>query len=153
MIDLHSGQRYNLHMNKFRFTYPVSIRYGDLDPQWHVNNIRFLSYLETARMNYLLSLGLFDGSSFNDLPFIVGDVHIRYLHPIQMTDHVMVSMGTTAIGTKSLTLEYEITSTDGQVLYATAETVMVAYDYHKKSSMLVSAELRKKIGDFEGRTF
>jgi acyl-CoA thioester hydrolase len=140
-------------MSRFKFTYPVSIRYSDLDPQWHVNNGRFLAYCETARLHYMRSLGLFDGKSFNDLPFIVADVHVSFKQPIEPTDEVVVSMGVTKIGTKSVLMEYEITSPDGARCFATAETVMVAYNYYQKISIPVSAELRKTIGDFEGKEF
>lgn len=140
-------------MSKFKFTYPITIRYSDLDPQWHVNNGRFLAYCETARLHYIRGLGLFDGRNFNALPFIVADVHVRYLQPIEPTDEVVVSMGITRIGTKSVQMEYELTTPDGSVCYATAETVMVAYDYKTKRSVPVSAEIRKRIGEFEGRDF
>jgi acyl-CoA thioester hydrolase len=140
-------------MSRFNFTYPVSIRYSDLDPQWHVNNARFLAYCETARLQYIRKLGLFDGKNFNALPFIVADVHVSYKQPIEPDDEVVVSMGVTKIGNKSVVMEYDVTTPDGSVLYATAETVMVAYDYHEKKSIPVSAELRKTIGDFEGKTF
>lgn len=138
-------------MSKFRFRYPISVRYGDLDPQWHVNNSKFLTYIETTRLHYLLELGLFDGRSFNDLPFIVADVHVKYLLPIMPTDEVLVTMGITRIGTKSVVMEYEVWSADETRLFATAETVMVAYDYHTKASVPISAELRRIISDYEGK--
>ncbi len=139
-------------MTKFRFHYPISVRYGDLDPQWHVNNSKFLTYIETARLHYLLDLGLFDGHSFNALPFIVADVHVKYLQPIQPTDDVLVTMGITRIGTKSVIMEYEVLSGDEKTLFATAETVMVAYDYHSKTSVPVSDELRRVISEYEGKS-
>ncbi len=63
-------------MSDFRFYYPVQVRYSDLDAQWHVNNARFLSIVESARLDYLRHLGLWDGSSFLDLGVIVADIHI-----------------------------------------------------------------------------
>jgi acyl-CoA thioester hydrolase len=140
-------------MSRFKFTSPVTIRYSDLDPQWHVNNGRFLAYCETARLQYIRKLGLFDGKDFNALPFIVADVHVCYKEPIEPLDEVVVSMGVTKIGNKSVIMEYEVTTPDGSRLFATAETVMVAYDYHTKKSVPVSPELRKIIGDFEGKNF
>jgi acyl-CoA thioester hydrolase len=140
-------------MSRFKFTYPISVRYSDLDPQWHVNNGRFLTYCETARLHYIRNLGLFDGKNFNDLPFIVADVHVSFKLPIEPDDEVVVSMGVTKIGNKSVVMEYDITTPDGSRCYATAETVMVAYDYNEKKSIPVSVELRKRIGDFEGKTF
>ncbi len=145
--------RYNSGMSKYRFSQPISVRYSDLDPQWHVNNARFLSYIEHARMNYLLKLGLFDGHSFWDLPLIVADMHVRFIKPIEMTDSVVVSMGVTRIGNKSLLLECEIASEDGLVVYATAENTLVAYDYRTKTAVPVSEELREIFGKFEGKSF
>jgi acyl-CoA thioester hydrolase len=140
-------------MSKYRFSQPVSVRYSDLDPQWHVNNARFLSFIEHARMNYLLKLGLFDGHSFWDLPLIVADMHVTFLKPIEMTDSVVVSMGVTRIGNKSLLLECELASEDGAVVYATAENTMVAYDYRTKTAVPVSDELREIFEKFEGKSF
>ena len=39
-------------MTHFNFYHPVEVRYGDLDPQGHVNNAKFLTYFEqTEWMN------------------------------------------------------------------------------------------------------
>jgi len=46
-------------MSQFNFYHPVEVRYGDLDPQGHVNNAKHLTYFEQARIAYLIELGLF----------------------------------------------------------------------------------------------
>ena len=140
-------------MNNFKFHYPISVRYGDLDPQWHVNNTRFLAFVEQARLSYLQELGLFDGKSFWDLPLIVGDIHCRYFVPIEPGDTVIVSMGVTSIGTKSLTMSYVLTGKEGSPLYAQAETIMVAYDYNAKKAIPVSDHLREVFAKYEGVEF
>jgi YbgC/YbaW family acyl-CoA thioester hydrolase len=140
-------------MSQFRFHLPITISYGDIDAQWHVNNKAFLSYIETARFQYLQEAHLFTGDSFLEVPFIVADVHVKYLYPIEYKDAVMVSMGITRIGNKSLRMEYAITSPDGSRIYATAETVLVTFDYHAKTSIPVNAEIRRRISEYEGRTF
>lgn len=144
---------YNLGMNNFKFHLPITVSYGDIDAQWHVNNKVFLTYIEAARFQYMLQVGLFSSESFLDLPFIVADVHVRYLAPIEVSDQVLVSMGVTRIGNKSLVFEYAVTNADQSVVYATAETVMVTFDFHTKSSVPVRAEIRQRIGEYEGRTF
>jgi len=147
------SQGYNTRMETYRFHFPISVRYGDLDPQWHVNNARFLSFAEQARFAYLVELGLFDGKSFWDLPLIVADVHCRYLVPIDPGVTVDVSTGVVSIGNKSLIMGSRITSQDGSVVHAEMETVMVAYDYRTKSTVSISDELRSKFESFEGKTF
>jgi YbgC/YbaW family acyl-CoA thioester hydrolase len=137
-------------MTDFRFHLPITVNYGDIDAQWHVNNKMHLSYIESARFQYLLEVGLLNAKSFLDVPFIVADVHVRYLAPIEFTDQVVVSVGVTRIGTKSVVMEYALTTPDQSHIYSTAETVLVAYDYHKKESIPVSAEIRRRISEYEG---
>ncbi len=138
-------------MDKYNFYLPIQIRYGDLDPQWHVNNARTLTYIEQGRFAYLVRLELWDGKSFLDLPMIVADVHVAYLAPIYYDQPLRLGVGISRIGNKSVTFEYSIEdSASGQVT-TRAETVMVYYDYRSHSSLPVPAEWRVKISEFEGK--
>jgi acyl-CoA thioester hydrolase len=137
-------------MPEYRFYYPIQVRYGDLDPQWHVNNARFLTFFEQARISYLMNLGLFDGHSFFDLGLIVADTHIAYKAPILLDQKVQVGVRIASIGTKSLRVECQMEDVDTQEVLSTAEFIMVAYDYHVQSSKPVPAEWRQKMAAFDG---
>jgi hypothetical protein len=70
-------------MSDFKFFHPIEVRYGDLDPQGHVNNAKFLTYFEQARGYYLVHLGLFGmDQSFEELGVVVADIHIHYRAPV-----------------------------------------------------------------------
>lgn len=137
-------------MTEFRYTCPIDIRYSDLDPQWHVNHARFISYLEQARFRYVMDLGLFDGRSFLDFEFIIADLHISYLAPIHAGRPVRVAMRITRLGNKSMDIIYRIEDETGQQVFATAETVMVIYDYRAQQTHSISDLWRGKIAAFEG---
>lgn len=137
-------------MADFHFSIPIEARYGDLDPQWHVNNSRFLTFMEQARMAYLVHLGLWDGVDFNRLGLIVADVHAAYLAPMMLWQPVRMEIRAAKLGNKSLTFEYRLVDTaQGKILF-TAETVMVAYDYDAHASMPVPALWRERISAFDG---
>jgi acyl-CoA thioester hydrolase len=136
-------------MTRYKFNLPVQLRYSDLDPQWHVNNVRTLSLLEHARFAYLMELGLFDGKSFFDLGLIVADVHISYLAPIELEHKIHVGVRVAKIGTKSMVFEYEVAEEESGAVLVKSETVMVAYDYHTHQSIPVPAKWREKIGAYE----
>jgi acyl-CoA thioester hydrolase len=141
--------KYNFVMDTYRFTHPIEVRYGDLDPQWHLNNARYLTLLEQGRFAYLIALGLWDGESFFDLKSIVADVHISFLAPVKMMQPVLVKVKVSRIGTKSLTFDQELTDAEtGQVL-ARCETVIVTFDYHAQKSIPVPDFWREKITAFE----
>ncbi len=138
-------------MEKYNFYLPIQVRYGDLDPQWHVNNSRTVSYLEQGRFAYLRRLKLWDGISFLDLPLIVADVHVSYLAPIYYEQLIRLGLGVVRIGNKSLTFEYQIEDVNNGQVTTRAETVMVYYDYRTHASLPVPPEWRGTISEFEGK--
>lgn len=140
-------------MNPFKFSIPIPIRYGDLDPQWHVNNARYLTFLEQARLTYLKELGLFSGNDFLAFPLIVADIHISYVAPILVDQPVRVWMRTEKIGNKSLVFHYEIRDDDTQQVLARAETIMVTFDYQNQKTMPVPQQWRQAISTYEGSDF
>lgn len=140
-------------MDAFVFSVPVVVRYGDLDPQWHVNNARFLTFLEHARMAYLMKLGLFDGENFFDFNLIVADIHISYRAPIKLNQKVKVWIRTEKIGNKSFVFAYEIRDDESGQVLATAESIMVTYDYRQQKSIPVPSEWRNAISELEGKQF
>lgn len=140
---------YNFRMD-YKFYETVRVRFGDLDPQGHVNNAQFLTFIEQARFAYLIKLGLFDGRTFIDLGWIVADVHIAFRSPIFMNQTVRVGARVTRLGNKSLSFSHQIEDEQtGQVL-AQAEVVMVSFDYHTHTSGPIPETWRQTIADFEG---
>lgn len=140
-------------MADFRFYTPIEARYGDLDAQGHVNNARFLTFLEQSRFAYLVELGLWDGEDFLDIGLIVADAHLAYLAPIQLFQKVRVGSRVAHIGNKSMRFEYVIEDEQTGAALCRAEMVMVAYDYHTKTSRPVPPDWRAKISAFEGQEF
>lgn len=134
----------------FRFYQPIQVRYNDIDAQGHVNNAKYVTYIEYARFGYITELGLWDGKSFMDLGLIVADCHISYLAPIKLNQRIKVGTRVSRIGNKSLVFSSQIEEEDTAKVMATAETVMVSYDYHSKKTTPVSDDWRKKISQYEG---
>jgi acyl-CoA thioester hydrolase len=135
----------------FTFYYPLQVRYGDLDPQWHVNNAHFVTFIEQARFAYMLEAGLFDGIHFLELGLIVADIHVTYVAPILLNQKIRIGVRVSRIGVKSMTFEYLVEDELDLSPLARAETVMVAYDYHAHASIPVSDAWREKIAQFENR--
>lgn len=136
-------------MTDFLFFHPIEVRYGDLDAQQHVNNARYLTYLEQARLAYLQHLGLWDGGSFADLGMIVAEVQISYRAPIHFGLPVRVGVRVSRLGNKSMTWEYRLENAQDGSLFATASSVQVAYDYRESRSIPVPEVWRNRITEFE----
>jgi acyl-CoA thioester hydrolase len=137
-------------MSRFGFYQPVEVRYGDLDPQGHVNNASYLTYMEQARLSYIRHLGLWKGDSFLDIGIILADVHLTFRASIQYGQEVQVGVRVARLGNKSLTMEHVLEEASSHSEFATASTVLVAYDYKTGQTVLVPPEWRQAIAHFEG---
>ncbi len=136
-------------MKVYRFFHPIEVRYGDLDPQGHVNNAKYLTYLEQARIAYFIHLGLRKGNSFMDLGVILADIHITYKVPIIFGQAIHVGVVFTKLGNKSMHVEQKIENPQSGQIYATANIVLVAYDYHNQQTVSIPDHWRKTIDNFE----
>lgn len=136
----------------FRFFHPIEVRYGDLDPQRHVNHAKYFTYMEMARAKYIEQLGLWQGRDFDRLGMIVAQASCDYKQAIRYGQRVRVGVRTVRLGNKSLELDYRIEDEADGAELATGKTVMVAYDYIEGQSMPIPEAWRRAIEDFEGGT-
>ena len=137
-------------MAHFNFYHPVEVRYGDLDPQGHVNNAKHLTYFEQARIAYMVELGLFTkDQSFMEIGVILADVHITYLAPVYFGEQIKVGGHIAKLGTKSMTWNQNIVDAKTGKELAKGEVVMVTYDYKIQKTIPVPHEWREKIKQFE----
>lgn len=127
--------RYNYPMTTFRFYHPIEVRYGDLDPQGHVNNARYLTFIEQARISYIKEIGLWEGGSFLDVGIIMADVHLTFEAPILWGQDVQVGVRVSRLGNKSLDMLYRVVEKQTEKAFASGSTVLVAYDYRSKSTI------------------
>lgn len=136
-------------MPEFRFFHPIEVRYGDLDPQGHVNNAKYLTYLEQARIAYIKHLGLWGGGSFLDIGIILADAHLTFRAPVLFGQQVQVGVCVSRLGNKSLNMEYRLEDAHDHRELASAATVLVAYDYHSTQTIPIPAQWRESIQAFE----
>jgi acyl-CoA thioester hydrolase len=137
-------------MPEFRFYHPIEVRYGDLDPQGHLNNAKFLTYFEQTRIQYLLHLGMFErGQSFSDIGIILAEVKVTFLAPVHFGMDVKVGMRVARLGNKSMTAEYTLIDENSKKELATGSAVLVAFDYRTRQTLPIPPEWREKITAFE----
>ena len=138
-------------MSDYHFYHPIEVRYGDLDPQGHVNNAKHLTYFEQARVAYMIELGLFTkDQSFMNISMIIADVRITYFEPIYFGQTIKVGVHTSKFGNKSMTWEQNIIDSANEKVFAKGEIVIVTYDYKEEKTIPIPQEWRDKIVEFEG---
>lgn len=134
---------------KHSITFPV--RFMDLDALNHVNNARYLNYLEEARIKYSKDI-LDTYHSIEDLKVLVARVEIDYLFPIEFGSDVKVYTRIAKIGTKSFNFECMICGvTKGKEVPAAHSIVtLVSFDPKTGKSVEIDPVLKDRIKEFEG---
>ena len=136
-------------MSAFRFYHPIEVRYGDLDPQGHLNNATYLTYMEQARIAYVRHLGLWQGGSFLDIGVILAEVRVTFKAPINWGQPIRVGVHTQRLGNKSFDVLYAFEDTQTGKVHADGASVQVAYDYHTAQTIPIPENWRKIISQFE----
>ena len=123
-----------------RHVYEFHVRFGDIDVLGHVNNCRYLTYLEDARIALFRLDPLREGRE--PLKGLVVARHeIDYKRPLLFgPDPVRVETWVTEVRAGSFAMAYEVR--DDERVYAEASTVMVAYDMDKSGPRRLTEDER-----------
>ena len=140
---------YNATMSTYRFFHPVEVRYGDLDPQGHLNNAKYFTYIEQARIAYWRQLGLWNGGSFLDIGIILAEARMAFKTPVRWGQPICVGVCVNRLGNKSLDVICKIEDAETKIEHASGSTVQVAYDYYASKTIPIPDEWRKIIANFE----
>ncbi|MET4059630.1 acyl-CoA thioester hydrolase [Arthrobacter sp. UYP6] len=120
--------------------FPLQLRFGDEDSNGHVNNVRFVQFMEEARVRLsLLPLGASlspqdPAETFRSVTSRIGMTlvarqEIEYRAPlVYRQEPVWVEIWVTGIGASSLTYGFRIADDDGGRVYAYAEAMLVMAD-------------------------
>lgn len=135
----------------YRHRTSLEVRFRDIDAFGHVNNAVFFSYVEQARIRYLLDV-LQPDTGFGGMPLILARVELDFRSPIRFGEDVTVETRVDRIGGSSFAMRHRMTAGPDDRLVGDVQTVIVAYDYAAASPMPVPDEWRRKFDAHEGRT-
>ncbi len=115
-------------------TVPVQVRFADLDPLNHVNNVAFFALMETARVEFLRGQAK---SLFGQM--VIARSECDYLGEIRGgTRTVDVTVSIEKVGTTSFTVLHELRV--GGVLVGRGRTVQVALGQDRRPRPLTADE-------------
>lgn len=134
----------------FRHHVPIQVRWSDMDALGHVNNARFLTYCEQARIDYFVALTLWSGEQ-DKIGLIVAKIVLDYKLPLRFGDDVHVFTRCSRLGNRSLDTEQLVVRVkEGQTEVAAVGTITgVVYDYVQNQSAPIPEAWRARILDYE----
>ena len=113
--------------NKQLARIPMSVRWRDMDAMGHVNNAKYVSYLEEARVRWLVTV---PGISLQDrIAPVVAATNVNYRAPIVWPNDIVVELFVERLGNSSVTIGHRIVDgKNGNTLYSDGNVVVVWMD-------------------------
>ena len=107
------------------FRMPIPLRWSDLDAFNHVNNARYLTFIEQARIEWLERID--EPWVTDEYGPVLAQTLLNYKLPIEYPASVFVELFTERLGTSSVTLGHRIVAADG-TLHCDGHAVVVWVD-------------------------
>lgn len=131
----------------YRHVINLAVRWGDMDMLGHINNAKYFTYVETARVAYFETLVGRDRKSGKDGGFILASVGCDFLAQLHYPAQLEVGTRVTRIGRSSMQLEHAIFS--GGVAHGVLQATVVWFDYALQRTLPVPETVRAFIRERE----
>lgn len=132
-------------MSNKTFTFTLQVRWGDSDRLGHVNNTRFVEYLQEGRVQFLDAV--FGGAGKRGAA-VVRTLTTEFLHPIlDDSGPLTIDLWITSVGNTSYGVQHVVTDREGTVC-ARAEALMVAFDLDTSTSRPLEERERALLGEY-----
>lgn len=109
-----------------RYVYECPVRWSDLDAFGHVNNARFLTFFEEARVALMFVGAKQAGLTSFEQGIVIYRHEVDYLRPVDYGPVVRIEMWISEIRASRFTVAYELF--DGDSLASRAASVCVPFD-------------------------
>jgi acyl-CoA thioester hydrolase len=115
-------------LNPRSFTFPVRVYWEDTDAGGVVYYASYLRFMERARSERLLALGIDQASLLRDerLQFVVVEANIRYHRPARYDDELVVSVALAEVRGASVVLGQDVRRAGGGKEILVSATIRAA---------------------------
>lgn len=123
-------------------TITIDVQWGEMDALGHVNNARFFTWFESARIALFQRIGVATTGPAEIGP-ILATTTCDFVRPVIFPATVRVGVRVARVGETSITMEYQVT--DASHLYARGSSVAVLVDYRSMQKVRVPDDVRAAI--------
>lgn len=123
----------------------IKVRGYHLDIYQHVNNARYLEFLEEARWEWLENLESFHWLNDNHLAFVVVNININYRRPAVMGDVLKIESQLVQLGGKSGVIGQTVTLAPNGEVVADATLTFVCIDLRTQKAQPMEGDLKRRM--------
>ena len=141
------------HCHEALIDFPVLVTmpvlWGDHDAFGHVNNLVYLRWCETARVEYLMRVGLWPSLPPEGIGPILARISCDYKRPLTFPDTAYIGTKVTRIGKSSFQMRHLVVSKALDAVAAEVDSTLVVLDYGLGKAVPVPENCRKAMEELE----
>ena len=144
-------------MNNFKgaISSKIPVQWGEMDAFNHVNNVVYIRWCETARIELFRNIWGNKGINMKEIlegsgvgP-ILANFNINYKIPISYPDNVIIQTRVAHIGNSSFNVEHQVfTEKMGNSVVAEASSVVVMLNYKTGEKFILDSSMKLKLEQF-----
>ena len=123
----------------------IKVRGYHLDVYQHVNNARYLEFLEEARWEWLEEAEAFHWLQEQKLAFVVVNININYRRPAVLGDVLAIDSEITQLNGKSGIIAQRVLLAGQETVVADATLTFVCIDLRTQKAVALEGELRERL--------
>jgi thioesterase-3 len=123
----------------------IKVRGYHLDGYQHVNNARYLEFLEEARWGYLEQHGDIEHFEQLGLAWVIVNININYRAQATMGQQLRIDTEFSAINTKSSVIHQKIWLDGTDILVADANITFVCLDKKTGRAVVIEGDLKNRL--------
>jgi thioesterase-3 len=120
----------------------IVVRGYHLDLYQHVNNARYLEFLEEARWSYLEEKHTIEWLTQRGIGFVIVNINVNFRRAAVLNDRLWIKTQTAKVGTKSVVVHQEIFLKGTDIKVLDADITFVIMDLRKQQTLEITGEIR-----------
>ncbi len=133
-------------MNIYPFVTHRIVNWGDMDSLAHVNNAKYFSWFEDARIDLFEKVGIDSLAPTSTSGPILAYIDCQFIIPVTHPDEVLIGSWVSRIGNTSLQVHHVVHSQKHEsTVVATSKSVVVMINYQTSKKLRVPDTLRQSI--------
>lgn len=132
----------------------IPVLWGDMDGFGHVNNIIYLKWCETSRIELFRSIWNYKIGNMEEvlerggIGPILANFNMDYKYPVKYPDEIRIETYLTHIGNSSMGIGHELFSQNTDKLVAKANSVVVMLNYISNDKVIIGDKDREILSQY-----
>ncbi|TDN95567.1 acyl-CoA thioester hydrolase [Salegentibacter sp. 24] len=136
-----------MKFENYKLSLELRVDWSDLDMYKHVNNISFMRYMQSGRVNFWEASGIYKMYEDTDKGTMLVSTHCDFKKSLYYPGKAIVKTKLEFIRNSSFGLKHLILNETDEIC-AEGMDVVVCYDFRKNNTFNIPDELRKKLSQF-----